>query len=968
MTMRLFILQPETVWTAQINQASFDYPIGEITYDSGTAVTTPRAGMTVLIGTAVGDDSLGRVRLRVAPSGATGQLKISRASQGLNDGELVASENAYITIINEFRVWSKIPYIDGNGTIYKDHDLAYSDQTDESPPVANGGTAFCGTIDGSNVIAVDLTAAGSFPTASGASITGRLWNVGDGTITVGGNTSTSITATFPAGFRYVSLTVTDNNGKSHVTYIPIYARDPANDTTIQNFQITRHTISKEGQQLSLQIFDSIPEGTYPDGTLVMIWEDEPTAADDRTHMIFTGWHNTDPAQIQATRTGLITNTTLECLDVAGKLDVLAGFPISIENKSSPSSWLEMKSANMDKYLHYLLYWHSTALEVAPFNWSGTGATYPFVILGSEAQSLWDQVARRANSLVPDYHLVCDSFGEISVKVDPMLQDTGDRTATTQWSITADQWSDIQYTHTRPPAVYWLRGEAIVASNDEIRAVFTVAPGQSPGQGETEFNSGEQLTPSQMVLNSTEGHRYARLNADQSQFNITLVGNSRYGIEPAAMNWVRLTAPNGAHRGLTLSNAKGLCHQIDVRYQYAPTGVVKTFTLQWERETIGIPAESFFPPVTPDPPPYVPDPVPPDVPSSGGLGTVYVMTEDTLGRTRGFSASSPTWSDITPSGSPTCHDFILDPWSPTDTGFLLTDGGLYKSTNLDGTPTWTNVLSDSDMLTGSGGLTFEEAYRVAASINSEGYVWVSFSVNDGTNHEAWVARTINGGTAWTYHFIGESTQVINRDSSCFGLVPHLVNGAHILYKADGNGFGNLYKSTDNGTSWTLINSAFGADFDRGRCIHAPYDGNEDGNTVYIGGSHLAKSTDGGTTISLIQPSSGETAVQRTGIESYTGNKNYLANWTDDDRLYTSVDGGANWTRKDANGLSGDIMAAGGFPYLDARYYVVTDEGIYLSEDGGQSFVDKTGDWAFGFTDETVLSGFRTFVIVPVWVAE
>lgn len=49
------------------------------------------------------------------------------------------------------------------------------------------------------------------------------WDVDDGSITVGTSTSESITATFPIGFRYVELQVTDSNGAVGKTYVPVAA-------------------------------------------------------------------------------------------------------------------------------------------------------------------------------------------------------------------------------------------------------------------------------------------------------------------------------------------------------------------------------------------------------------------------------------------------------------------------------------------------------------------------------------------------------------------------------------------------------------------------------------------------------------------------------------------------------------------------------------------------------------------------
>jgi hypothetical protein len=392
--------------------------------------------------------------------------------------------NAYITVLNDYRVWSKIPYIDTDGTIYKDADIAVGTYTTTPPPVANAGAWMAGTIDsGTSKLRVTLPHKANTSFAVSGTISTYAWVLPTGVTLVGGYalSDSQIEVDCDAGFYWIELTVTDSNAKTHTCHVPIYARDPASDTSIGSFTIDNHRIVSEGQRLAVRILEDIAESTYPDGTLVMIWEDEPATGADRSHMLFTGWHQSDPTAIAAQRTGIVRDTVLELLDVAGRLDTLPGFSGTVEVAASPASWAQMTAPNMDKYLHYLLHWHSTALEVADWSWSGTTTSYPFVVLGNAAESLWDQAMRRARALVPDYVLGCNTIGQLQTVVDPLLQDTGDRTATVQATLQEADWQSIRYAHQRPPRAHWLRGEAILASGVAIAAIFCIAPGESPGQ-------------------------------------------------------------------------------------------------------------------------------------------------------------------------------------------------------------------------------------------------------------------------------------------------------------------------------------------------------------------------------------------------------------------------------------------------------------------------------------------------------
>src|SRR5690606_22965419 len=98
MTLRLFLLSPDTVFAAQVAQAAFSYPLAQVAYDGVTtgAYTDIRDGMTVLFGTSAGADDLGRSRIRKTPT--SGVLYIGRSSRGTRDGEVDLQDDAYITV------------------------------------------------------------------------------------------------------------------------------------------------------------------------------------------------------------------------------------------------------------------------------------------------------------------------------------------------------------------------------------------------------------------------------------------------------------------------------------------------------------------------------------------------------------------------------------------------------------------------------------------------------------------------------------------------------------------------------------------------------------------------------------------------------------------------------------------------------------------------------------------------------
>ena len=703
MAIRLFMLNPAIIFAARVNQTSFSYPLNNITFDTVTtgAFGDIEVGMTVLFGSSAGADDYGRQRIRTVATSTV--IHIGRSSQGIRTGEIDPIDDAYITVLNDYRVWAKTPYIDAaSETTFLD-ETEYDDQNTENFPVANAGPAHFATIDGGSIITREFDSANSFPVADGATIDTILWDVDDGSITVGTSASAAITATFPAGFRWVSLTVTDSNGKSHTTRVAVYARDPASDTTISNFAITTHRITQSGQRLSLKIFEPIAESTYPDGTLVMIADGEPSANDSHANILFFGWHALDPVRIRSTATATLGDTTLECLDVAGRLDLLPGFPTSCRIANTPDKWEEMVTPDLDKFVHQILQWYSTALDVADFFNSGTGQTYNFSIHGTEGASLWDTVARKYKAMGPDHILTCNTLGQIKCFVDPMLQDTGDRTSTIQATISEADWLNLAFTHRRSPTVHWLWGQAVLSNDDadDIPLAFSVAPGNTPGQGDKSIEHEGLLCPTAPILYATTGHRYARVNAPETTFAVSFAQGDDQAIEPADMTWVKLTitAAHAAQRGLAFSEERGLPLELRIKYAQGRTGLVRTVTMVWERETSGSAAEHWVPPVDvqiPDTgddwPPVYEDPIP----SSDFFDPVkaYIAWhEDGIARTDDIMASPPVWEDVTGSITGFVIDcqYVARPNGNETVGlWCLTAAGMWWCPDiLAGTPTWTN---------------------------------------------------------------------------------------------------------------------------------------------------------------------------------------------------------------------------------------------------------------------------------------
>jgi hypothetical protein len=859
---KLFLLNPQPAFKARVNQTSFTFPLTELTFDTVTLGTFSAIypNMTVFIGSTEGASDLGVTRVRKLATST--KLHIGLAAQGDRYGEINPVDNAYITVFYDWRVWPKIPRIDPDGVRYMDADLDWATYGQFSPPVANAGSGFAGTIDsGSGKITVDFSAANSFTTHPGATIASYGWSVHDGVIVSGTSTSSTITATFPAGFRWVTLGVADSNSQFHYCHVPVLAIDPANDPCINNFQIERHVIRPSGQEMSVRVRQAIPATTYPENTLALVIDGEPSGPTDRSNLTFIGWAEQEPTNINAGETATLADVTLALTDVVGRLKSLPGFSQIIEHTATPAKWGEMNSPNMNRYVHALLQWQTTALDLADYTPAPTGGSYTFKILGSDGASLFEQVNRRAQALIPDHLLTCDTLGRLRVLPDPLLQAAGDRTSTVQTTLDADDYRSVDYTRQRHPRVHWLRSNAILSSTSAVDTAFCIAPGTAPGWGENAQDDGEHLALSQSDLNVVTGHRYARLNAANGLLRVALAAGSRQGIEPAYLTWVQLTIPTSvaAQRGLTLTNARCLPQEVTIRYQHERTGLVRSVEVTLEQETSGATATTVT--VTPADPVdtgdwnTAPAEDPPfDYGLDGGDTLAAITKNGFIYRTSNFLAATPTWVTNTAAagalGTLNLHGWVVDPFSPGYRGtgsainaYAISNQTIWRLNDIFGTPSYTNLYTFSQNISSGG-----ESGAIAASFgrffpDEADNPWImavqSRFTTGASDNGVYLVYSTDAGATWSSEIRPSTfTQTVSTNQGvarpAVYLSPKTPGLAYVgSYSASGTTpTGAMYRSTDWGATWSLVTDLSISQGDGlGHCYHVPWPTNASEQILY-----------------------------------------------------------------------------------------------------------------------------------------
>jgi hypothetical protein len=919
--------------------------------------------MTLLLGSTQGADDLGRQRIRKDPTSDT--LYVGWSSIGNHDGELNLADNAYITVLNEFRVWAKIPRITNNGTIYKDYDVTFEK---DPPPVANAGIWLLDKVDPSTgKLRVYLSASNSF--AVEGSISTYLWTLpsSGATIISGTVNSSSLTVDFEQCQYVVYLKANCTNGESHTCIKKIVAATDA--MLIDDFTFNTYTVTPFGQNVEITVHTELDPDIYLDGTVFMIMEEEYynstggtiTGPSNYNHMRFIGWHDAESISIEAQRTGLKTGTKLTLLDIVGKMREIPSFPQIVISDSTADDWTEQANLNIDKYIKYLLYWHSTVLELTDFQWSGTGSTYVLTRLSSDGGGFYDQVNRRCNAIIHD--LTCDSFNRLEMVPNPNRQDEADRTISVYEFIAETDYSDIKINKKRHPRVHWLRGASIVADSTQVKAAFCVAPGQAPGQGLNKTNTNEQLVEDQDELNIREGHHYADLNREVESVEITLSHSGYGGLEPAYRYWLKLTLNEHDARKVSFSNDKFLIEEVSIDVDPTLEGNNKKITLKLVPEVIGEPAVTEvrrrhtvdIPDISL---PF--DEFPKRKWNRPPLRKRYNFTHDQYGamyfavlatesagspdrylwifKTTDFWTpdyqGSPTWTVeyeniFLNAGGVIPKSFRIDPFSPyylgTGTeinGVLNTKSGIYTLTDITGTPSLTSRQAH----------TYPNGH-VEYSLRQDGHVYVFCGNHAGTGIDAnkWLDIPIyfsnDHGVTWTL----KSTQTINTEtqtgtSQIAAIMPIIDNSANnTLYYIDRSVSASyvLYKSTDNGatfatsTDYDLSQSDGGTNQGLGN-LYFQY-----GHPEYIYGNK--QSGGAGLTYQFID-SNGD-------VVGYSGTNE--ANYP----LVQSID--RVWDGRSLVGIS-PINPKKVVVYPNSNLAASADKQIIVSKDGGKTQVELTLD--------------------------
>lgn len=642
----LFPVLPQIAFQAQINDPAITVGAVVITYDNVTLGTFGGilAGMTLWVGSAAGLYDIARIRIRGANA-----TTITVAE----NADVAWADDLFLTVIFQWLPWGVRPRI-VSGTVYKDYNIAYTDQTDKWPPVSMMGDPAIKFFD-SSPTNVYFDGSESYAVAQGATITGHAWDFGDGT-----NSAVATPGNHPyfvTGQYWANHTVTDSNGKTHVTYRPVCIIDRT--SAYVNFRCDSMSGSIDaGWVAKFTVFGNAPLSAFPERAPIFFFSDDYFGSNagsqgfplGRENVIMFGYIQED----SVTKNPETGDITFDVAGIARAMERISMYPATTQDKTTPSAWTEAKNLNIFRSFVFLLKFHTTVMDVADvFLYNDTT---PIRVTNFPEDNLWNMFAQFAKG-ARMMRVGATRTGRVVLGRDPNLVAIASRgTIPVVMQLAQGDWVG-QVTMPEQPyplCAYLCLGGLTYDGTPahESNPLF----GMSPGRPNKEFGDSREIhflqLLSQTEVNTLAGLALGQINNAFGDVVVEMAGNWTRCFDPALQEYVQ--APSSgwvSKRGTLLTNQFLIVRKVELKFNWNGGYVNSSLTCEvYSYPDIGVNGDCFttdapLPPIVVTPPIVVKPPV--------LLTEAPVMTAPSNTCVAGVSTTTLNWT-YAGIGSPTYH--------------------------------------------------------------------------------------------------------------------------------------------------------------------------------------------------------------------------------------------------------------------------------------------------------------------------
>lgn len=793
-------------YSCQVDGNPLGDPIATITVNGGSANVTLLDGMTVLIGSTLGEWDKAVVRLRgdqnVGPGTTTLDIATSSDIRG------VVKDNDWIVVLDEFRLWQRYGRIvvdGGNVTWYKDYDILWDDigaadvtrRLASLPPVPIMGPHAVKFLDPPEVNSQFwFDWQDSYAVAPGQATTswdswgeqdfaGNQWN--SNAETPGWQDFLGISGL--RGFR-VRLEVDDGNGNAvtlpyrrGIRYVFTLRRpgqsqpgDPANAEPLTSFRLNSPVSGSFAQgywRVSITVFeDEASKYTIMPGALIILFTDDWYVADDpyleprglrnisvgpifdRENILFVGRVAAGSIKVDPETQDL----TFDAVSPGEEAASYENYPIVIEYDDDADDWIETPGLTVDMAVRHYIAWHTTMSLIADVY--QTGDTHTILaqdflqgaIYSTLNTFLWDRLFAR---------LLGDRFGRFFCEIDVQMQTYG--SVGTLWLLENTDWLDAlavrHYETDRCKAAEC--GGIIYAGGDDIVPRLSRAPGTFDKYRGTLKSSNALAITDQDEVNDISGRLLQYRNLEW-EVDLNLAGHWRYcDIAPQRA----INVDGGAAISTERGDITGRLIIRDVSMEYLERGCIFTSIRTESEETDGTPGVTIvIPEELPDIPPPERDPRPGRDPPGGGFeffdtGRRIISCNKGVFVCDEIGDTPPVWYAVNAGlgGYIYCWKIFRDPWHWWTTGGAeKTMWGIFSHWNRKGE----RLYKHENFPNGTWQLMFDCRVQPAGvtpslndargTIEAEDYIYLIAGKYGGgfCGFDVYMYRSVDGGLNWT----------------------------------------------------------------------------------------------------------------------------------------------------------------------------------------------------------------------------
>lgn len=558
--MWLSVYQPRIVFAAQINDVDISRGARVIPYDTVTTGSFNAVfdDAMLVVGTAPGDDDIGRIRVR---SASAGSLVVAENSH------IEWANNQYLTVLNFIDIEAIYPRIisdpnnDENVIFYKDYDIPYTNQNSVL------GTFVCMGPHRAGWVGEDMywSSSGTY-NVRGENLSYH-WAFGGGTpSTYDGPTPGLVTYNTPGHYKTRLIVSGTSAGSTDTGYrfVSIYDRPGEGDQVpIVDWEMSDLNGSRDsgGYVARIKIRDTTV-ANIQDNSLVVIFSEDYYGstkkslggnAENCSSIFFVGYilKGSISYNYQDNYVEFSVGSVSEVMKVS------EGFSVSCEDKATPTTWFEIQNLSVQRAIYHYLRWHSTVLKVADFQYMDDDRIHQY--LDTDRNSLYDAINSFLSSGVVG-KMVADRQGKLWGEID--VRATWN--ARSAFPIAFSTFSNIDWmgTPTLEERTYsemsFLEMGGIAYNGSGIAsgsstALLASAPGEAPRyHGRLSRQEGLILN-NQLQLNRIVGAVFAYENSRFPSLSLDLRGNySNMDIAPNEVIWLDLAATD-TPRGIVLTN-------------------------------------------------------------------------------------------------------------------------------------------------------------------------------------------------------------------------------------------------------------------------------------------------------------------------------------------------------------------------------------------------------------------------------